>query len=238
MSDIKTVQVAIKAAGAEDGLEDGEFIGYASVFDNIDLHGDLVRKGAFSDTLLEWAMLGEETGAVIPLLYGHDTEDPNNNVGFVKAVEEDDHGLRVHCKIDLDGGNGPQVYRLIKGRRLRQMSFAYSVRESKPGEVDGKQFTELINLKLHEVSLVPIGANPKTELTAIKNADALVNQAVQQLIEMIKSGTLVPKGDDSPERASEPEPAKVEEPQGVKAEEPTPNSPATFLSRFIDMSIE
>lgn len=235
---VKTVKVAIKAAGKDDGLEDGEFIGYASVFDNVDLHGDVVRKGAFARTLGEWKTLAEETGAVIPLLYGHDTHDPNNNVGFLKSAEEDEHGLKVHGKVDLEGGNGPQVYRLIKGRRLRQMSFAYEVRDSRPSEVDGKQFNELLDLKLHEVSLVPMGANPRTELLGVKEADQLTDtvteKVMQRLIALIESGNLEVGG----ERANDPGPAKDEEPEEVKSEEPSPSASATFLSQYIDAILD
>lgn len=239
-NDIKTVQVAIKAAGTEDGLEEGEFIGYASIFDNVDLHGDVVRKGAFADTLNEWAEEAQKNGAVIPLLYGHDTYDPNNNVGHLKAAEEDDRGLKVHGKIDLEGGNGPQVYRLVKGRRLGQMSFAYTIRESRPGKEDGengKEFNELLNLKLHEVSLVPLGANPKTEVLGVKNADTLAEQIYQRLIEVIQSGNLTVKGTD-PEQANRPDPAKVEEPAGAKTEEPSPAASAMLLSELINRSID
>ena len=229
---VQTVQVAIKAAGSDDGLSDGEFIGYASVFDNIDLHGDVVRKGAFEATLAEWATLGKETGAVIPLLYGHDTYDPNNNIGYIKAAEEDDRGLKVHGKIDLEGGNGPQVYRLIKGRRLRQMSFAYEVMNARPGKVEDREFNELLELKLHEVSLVPLGANPQTELVGVKDTDALVARVTERLIRLLKSGNLVLET----ERANDEGPAKDGEPQ-AKSKEPSPSASATFLSQYIDAII-
>jgi HK97 family phage prohead protease len=238
--EIKTVPVAIKAAGTEDGLEEGEFIGYASVFDNIDLGGDMVRKGAFTDTLKEWQDLFAKNGSVIPLLYGHDTYDPNNNIGHLKTAEEDDRGLKVHGKIDLEGGNGPQVYRLIKGRRLGQMSFAYTVRGSRPGKEDGengKDYNELLNLKLHEVSLVPLGMNPQTEVLGVKQADTLAEQIYQRLIEVIESGNLNLKGTD-PEQANTPDPAKVEEPAGAKTEEPSPAASAMLLSELITHTID
>ena len=112
---------------------------------------------------------------MIPLLYGHDMQDPNNNIGHVKA-EEDDHGLKVEGEIDLEGGNGPQVYRLIKGGRLGQMSFAYDIIEGKKIDADSDEqisanhLLDLLKLKLYEVSLVPIGANQETELLEVKAA--------------------------------------------------------------------
>ena len=47
----KTVAAQIKAAGPEDGLEEGEFEALVSVFGNIDSYGDKVMKGAFANTL-------------------------------------------------------------------------------------------------------------------------------------------------------------------------------------------
>ena len=37
----------IKAAGPDDGLKEGQFRAYASVFGNVDSYGDIVEKGAF-----------------------------------------------------------------------------------------------------------------------------------------------------------------------------------------------
>lgn len=162
----KTAHLKIKAAGPKDDLEEGQFLAYASVFGNIDSYGDKVVKGAFAETLKEW----NSGDAVIPLLYGHDMRDPNNNIGHVIEASEDDHGLLVKGQIDLDGGNGPQVYRLVKGARVSQMSFAYDVLEGAWIDTEEESFYELRKLKLYEVSIVPIGANQETELLAVKAA--------------------------------------------------------------------
>ena len=235
----KTVDIAIKAAGPEDGLEEGEFIGYASVFDNIDRHGDVVRKGAFKATLAEWEKAFKESGAVIPLLYGHDTTDPNNNIGYLKMAEEDEIGLKVHGKIDLDGpptSNGPQVYRLVKGRRLRQMSYAYEVRKSGPGVENEVEFNELLDLGLFETSLVPIGANPLTDVIDVKHDDGIVDRVVKEIVALIKSGNLSTKG--ATQQAREEASAKDEEPAEVKSEEPKSEPSAMLLSALIESSIE
>lgn len=227
---VKTVNLAVKSAGEEDGLAEGEFTGYASVFDNIDLHGDVVRAGAFDRTLNEWSTMGAESGAVIPLLYGHDMDDPNNNIGHVIEAKDDGHGLLVRCKIDLEGGNGPQVYRLIKGRRLRQMSFAYTVQDSKVGEIEGRTYFELLDLDLHEVSLVPLGANPKTELLGVKSssnlADEIAAEVTRRLADLLKSAKLVSTEEEQAEAEPEDE---AEEPKGEKASNPTLNSAMLLL---------
>lgn len=246
----KIAQLKIKAAGPDDDLAEGEFTAYASVFGNIDSYGDKVIKGAFTNTLTEWS----KKDAVIPLLYGHDMSDPNNNIGHVIEASEDDHGLLVKGQIDLEGGNGPQVYRLIKGRRLSQMSFAYDVIEGAWIDSKDESFYELRELKLYEVSVVPIGANQETELLAVKAAaeharniaqavkagrvlsaanEATLRSAADQISEASKAlGSVLSavEGDDQ-EKASEPEPTKAEEPEGAKAEESTPSKPVDDLAR-------
>lgn len=173
----KVVNLKIKKAGPKDDLPEGGFLGYASVFGNIDSYGDRVVKGAFEATLADWESKAD-SGLVIPLLYGHDMSDPNNNVGHIVKAEEDDHGLLVQGQMDLEGGNGPQVYRLVKGGRLNQMSFAYDIEDyqlvkANPDDAeDDEQVLELLKLKLYEVSLVPVGANQETEVVGVKGLTA------------------------------------------------------------------
>ena len=151
-----------------DGLAEGEFIGYASVFGNVDSYGEAVAPGAFTNTLKEWS----ESGQVLPVLWGHNMMDPDYNVGAVLSAEETDRGLKVHGRLDMDSPKGAQVYRLLKGGRVGQMSFAFDVVNSHEvkGEDDTPDHVSLDELKLYEVSVVPIGANQETEILAVKSA--------------------------------------------------------------------
>src|SRR5699024_4458436 len=117
---------------------------------------DVVRPGAFTDSIKAWAA----TDRAIPILYGHRDDDPDYNVGHVVSAAEDGHGLKIHGQLDLDSPKGAQTYRLLKGRRLSELSFGYSVADAGPTQIGGKSVTELRRLDLHEVSLVPRGANP------------------------------------------------------------------------------
>ncbi|QDH85048.1 capsid maturation protease [Gordonia phage Dardanus] len=168
----KAIELARIKAGPDDGLGEGEFIGYASVFGNKDSYGDVVQPGAFTDTLKAW----KDSGGVIPLYWAHNTSDPDYNVGGVLKAEEDETGLKVHVKFDLDSPKGPQVYRLVKERRVGQMSFMYEVEDGEyvtPLKDDGSEdyrasYYSLKRLKLHEVSVVQVGANQSTEITDVK----------------------------------------------------------------------
>lgn len=188
---IKDFAVQIKA-GPADSLAEGEFTAYASVFGNKDSYGDVVMPGAFTDTLAEW----KDSGNVIPLLFGHNMSDPDYNIGAVLEAKEDDHGLLVKAQLDLESPKAAQVYRLLKGRRLSQMSFAYDVQEGgwatreKAGGGDPEEYFELRKLKLYEVSTVPIGANQETEILAVKAAQSALRLDGETLTEDSKSEIL------------------------------------------------
>lgn len=182
---LKNTQIRVKA-GPEDGLQEGQFEAYASVFGNKDSYGDVVVPGAFTDTLSGW----KDSGNLIPLLFGHNMSDPDYNLGHVEDAKEDEHGLLTLNQLDLENPKAVQTYRLIKGRRINQMSFAYEVleggyatRQKDPNGEDGpdnqEEYFELRKLKLYEVSVVPIGANQETEITAVKAA-ALAEQALRE----------------------------------------------------------
>lgn len=173
---LKDTPIQIKA-GPDDGLAEGQFSAYASVFGNIDSYGDVVVPGAFADDLKAW----EESGNAIPLLFGHNMSDPDFNIGHVVDAKEDERGLLITAELDLENPKAKQVYRMLKGRRINQMSFAYDVleggdaqREKADGSKEG--YYELRKLKLYEVSVVTIGANQETEVLAVKTAaDALLS---------------------------------------------------------------
>lgn len=171
--DLKSVRLTgIKAAGDEGvDLAEGEFTAYVSTWTREpDSYGDVVAKGAFAESIAEW----QTKDSVMPILFGHDLVDPFSNLGYAKSLVEDDHGLLVHAALDLENPKAKQVYRMLKGRRINQMSFAYDTLESGDVEVpkadgDGKVVArELRKLRIHEASVVPFGANSDTEVLAVK----------------------------------------------------------------------
>lgn len=165
----KSCPAQIKAAGTEDGLEAGQFRALVSVFGNKDSYGDIVAPGAFTDTLADWKASGDS----IPVYWSHQMNDPDMNIGWVVDAKETDQGLEVLAQLDTEDGASPkalQAYRLLKGRRVREFSFAYDVLDGGPQEKDGDTYYELRKLKLYEVGPTPVGANPETELLGVKAA--------------------------------------------------------------------
>lgn len=160
----KDFAAKVKAAGPGDGLEEGQFKAIVSVFGNVDVVGDVVIPGAFENDLKRW----EDSGDSMPVIWAHDWADPFSHIGEVLKAEEVEAGLQVIGQLDLDNPKAQQVYRLLKGRRVTQFSFAYDVLDADWGEKDGQEIYELRELKVHEVGPCLVGANQETELLAVK----------------------------------------------------------------------
>lgn len=206
---------------------EGTVEGYAATFDREpDSYGDVIAKGAFARTLDEWSQKKQP----IPLLYGHNTEDPEMNIGKVTEAYEDERGLHVRAEFDADNPKAQYVRKLAKEGRLYQFSFAYSVRDAADVDVDGYPAYELRDLDLYEVSLVQIPANQHAVVTGIKSgrrnskADADELRQIRSLAAQITqaiNGLLADEDEqDEPDGGPDPD-ANAEEPEGAKAEEQT-----------------
>ena len=141
--------------------DDGLFSGYASVFDNVDSYGDIVRKGAFVESISEW----EAKGKMPPILWNHDPSDP---IGIYTKMQEDDKGLYVEGKLLIDDvPRARQTHALMKAGVIDGLSIGYRVKEYLYN-VD-EEVTDLIKLSLREVSIVTFPANPETRIEAVKS---------------------------------------------------------------------
>lgn len=247
---IKSIQVDPKRvkAGPDDGLKEGEFLVYPSTFTREpDAYGDVVAKGAFERTIKEWA----DSGNVLPGLFGHRMDDPDFFVAGAIDMGEDDHGWWVKGEFDMDSPKGAHVYRLVKGRRLSQLSFAYDVREDGVVEVaEGQKANELRDLKVYEFSFVPVGANQDTSVVAVKGIidglkagrtisaknESALREARDSIDSVLSSlgdedGKSTPSGGNDQEKASgTPEVksgASDEEPAGAKSSAPDEEPKAT-----------
>lgn len=248
MRKVKDYQISGVKAGPDDGLGEGIFEAYASVFGNIDSYGDVVAKGAFANTLQQWA----ESGNVIPALYGHNMGDPFYNIGAVTKAEEDEHGLKVEVQLDLENPTAVQVYKLMKGRRLSQMSFAFDVLASGETEVDGEKANELRELQLFEVSVVPVGANQETEILSVKSqADALarglkegrvlatkhinsLRKAQEAIGEVIEAAEAT--GSETAKASQTASPLTPKDPEKVKGQEPAGSGHAAAVYAYLKLA--
>jgi HK97 family phage prohead protease len=232
----KNLSAQVKATG--DGA--GEFEAIVAVFGNVDSGGDVIVKGAFTDTLTEW----QASGDPIPVVWSHDSNDPFSHIGSVVEASETDTGLLVKGQLDLENPKAAQVFKLLKGRRVTQFSFAYSVLDAGPTEVDGIKATELRRLKLYEVGPTLVGMNQATELLSAKSDDVdakagrvlsaknveVVSNAIAAA-DALKSAlkTLLDAATNDDGKASTGQQVKDEEPSVVKSEEQPASVPAVDI---------
>lgn len=196
----------------EEGAVEGEFTALVSVFGNVDSYGDVVQPGAFERTLKEWSA----SGYPIPVYWGHNLSDPDYNIGSVIDAVETDRGLQVRARLDMDSPKAPQVYRLLKGGRVKEFSFGYSVRDAGWGVKDDREVYELRDIQLFEVSVVPVGANPATELQTVKAHAERTGRAAARALEGVKAGrVLSAKNEDALREAREELAAAIDTIDGV-----------------------
>lgn len=152
------VPVEIKALATE-----GEFEGYASIFNNVDLGADVVLPGAFKKKDMALTKDGK-----VRVLYQHDWDKPIGKA----VVEEDSTGLHFKASLILANSVAKDAYVLMKEDVLDGMSFGFDVL---PGGADYTEggIRQLKRLKLWEISPVTFGMNPKAGISAVKSAAQL-----------------------------------------------------------------
>src|SRR5690606_27538534 len=173
----------VKTTINSDELAEGQFDALVSVFGNVDAYGDVVMPGAFSRTLKEW----EASGYKIPVYWGHQMSDPDFNIGESVSAVETERGLQVRAQLDLDSPKAAQVYRLLKGGRVKEFSFGYSVRDASWADQDGQEVYQLHDVDLYEVSVVPVGANPETELQSVKTLGERTVKAGRRALDTLQA---------------------------------------------------
>jgi HK97 family phage prohead protease len=142
---------------------DGKITGYAAVFNQKSelLYGsfrEVIKPGAFSNTLQN----------DIRALWNHDTAYVlGRNTAGTLQLKEDDRGLRVEIS-PPDTQWARDLMVSIKRGDISQMSFGFNVRKDSWTEPDGQGVSEreLLDVNLHEVSVVTFPAYPQTSVSA------------------------------------------------------------------------
>lgn len=202
--------------------ENGIVEGYASTWTKTpDSYGDIVIKGAFTDTLKK----RKATGHPFPLCFNHDFDQI---IGAVFETEEDDYGLKIKASF-LNTPAAREKRELVKEGIVWQFSFAYSVLGwEEPTEEERKQgiFNKLTKLELYEVSLVPVPANQTAIVTDIKKDDnieeksgkrnsakdeALIRDAISALQALLDNADN--QGEDESKANGAPEEQKASNPE-------------------------
>lgn len=150
--------------------ESGRFAGYASVFGVVDAQRDVMRKGAFVQSL-------KERIHPVQLLWQHQWENP---IGIIDRLFEDANGLYIEGKLLMEVARAKEAYALLKAGVLRGLSIGYSTKRARRDPDTGVR--ELLEVELWEVSLVTLPANAQAKVTVLKQADVAQEAMLAQAL--------------------------------------------------------
>ena len=145
---------------------------YASVFGIYDSDDDRMFKGCFSRSIEEW-------GHRIKLVSQHNISKP---IAKLAEIKEDDHGLFIKAQFGRST-TSRDAYLDVADGILSELSFGFRTLNSVENEKGGH---DIKDVKLYEVSLVTMGANPATSIVSVKHQKELYNQKLDALLKYIK----------------------------------------------------
>ena len=158
MSKLKTKAISFEIKAIAD---DGTFSGYCSVFDVEDSYGDVVKKGAFADSIKAWM----DKGKMPPILWQHNRSEV---IGVWTKLTEDDHGLYGEGRLLVkDVARAREAMALMKAGAIDGLSIGYQVQKWSFNEDDS--VLELLVIDLKEVSIVTFPANEDSLIDSIKS---------------------------------------------------------------------
>lgn len=155
--------------------ESGEFEGYGSTFGGEpDAYGDVIAPGAYTDSL----KAHKAKGTMPKLFWQHNPDEP---IGKWVEAAEDDHGLLMRGRLNMDVQRGREAYALLKAGDIDGLSIGYRIKEYSVDTESGVWTLE--KLDLVEVSIVSVGANENAVVQSVKAA-----KAAHDLTEKLKAG--------------------------------------------------
>ncbi len=135
---------------------DGAFSGYAAVTGNVDLGGDIILKGAFS----EW--LDKADPSRVRVLWQHDWDKP---IGKTLSMREDDNGLAVDGELLLDIQKAQEARTLVKNNAIDGLSIGFRI-----DDFSYDNDTRIIKkLSVMEYSFVTFAMNPNALVNDMKS---------------------------------------------------------------------
>ena len=155
--------------------DSGEFEGYGSTFGGEpDAYGDVIALGAYADSLAAH----KAKGTMPKLFWQHDPHEP---IGKWLDAREDDHGLLMRGRLNMDVQRGREAHALLKAGDIDGLSIGYRIKEYSVDTDTGVWTLE--KLDLVEVSVVSVGANDNAVVQSVKAA-----KAAHDLFEKLKAG--------------------------------------------------
>ena len=151
----------------------GEFVGYASVFGNVDQGGDIVERGAFSATL------ATKRAADIAMLWGHDSRSVP--IGKWLDLREDDRGLVARGQLTLEIPRARDVHAAMMAGTVKGMSIGYRIPQNGSEFDRGGKVRRIKAADLVEVSVVTFPMNTRAQVARVKSVSDLTTEDLREI---------------------------------------------------------
>lgn len=151
---------------------DGDFEGYASLFDIADLGGDMVMRGAFAQSLLKRGARG------VKMLWQHNAAEP---IGAWVSLAEDARGLKVRGRLNLEIARAREALALMRDGSLDGLSIGFRTEQAQRDRKSGLR--RLVKLDLWEISLVTFPMLPQARVSALKRSPLASREAVKRALQ-------------------------------------------------------
>ena len=161
--------------------EKGIVSGYASIFGNVDLGGDIISKDS------PFKEINTNADGKVLHLFQHDSNGRTESGGLpigLASVEQNSKGLKFESQLVLeDPFVKERVLPHFKARTLTGMSIGFDIL---PGgyELMSNGLRELKAMRLWEISSVTFGMNPKASMDSVKTL-ARVN-SIRELEDLLR----------------------------------------------------
>lgn len=167
--------------------ESGVFKGYLSTYDNVDRDGDIIRKGAFDNSLKQ--------KSVVPLCFNHLREKV---IGKLE-LSTDDKGLLSKGTFNLKDPLASNVYELLKMGALDSMSIGMRVKDYEPID-KGRPFGgwDIKEVDVWEGSIVTVPANEQATINQVKEQSKQQEKEkrVNGILKMLDDAEKILRGDE------------------------------------------
>ena len=150
------------------------FEGYGAVFGNVDAYGDVIKSGAFAESLSN-SQQTKQFPAML-LQHGGASAEDMTPIGVWSEMSEDGHGLKVKGQL-ADTTRGRESYELLKMGAFNGLSIGYRVKEFENRTKPEEPRRTLKAVDLLEVSLVTFPANGKARVQSVKSISDLESMA-------------------------------------------------------------
>jgi len=143
---------------------DGIFTGYASIFGSEDRARDIIKPGAFKNSIRRYGLSG------IKMLWHHNPGEP---IGYWLDIYEDSFGLAVRGRLLSGVSKADEVLVLLRSGAIDGLSIGFRTIKARTDKALGIRY--LLEVDLWEISIVTFPMLSAARVRTIKTIKAFEN---------------------------------------------------------------